>query len=337
MQHRTFNIMAVDDDAMNLEILTKNLEDAGFVAQGYVNSQEAWQQLQEHPEDTDILLLDKMMPNLDGMKILENIKKHETLQHIPVIIQTGDIGPEQTREGLAAGAYYYLEKPFEPSVMVALVNAAARDCVLRNEMQQHLQTERSITMMVYEGKFRLRTLEEAKKIAAALAYHGERPEEISMALSEIIVNAVEHGNLNISYDQKAAMLSDGTYDKEIERRLDSFENRNKYVDVQFYSRGDENRVIVTDEGDCFDWEKYLEFEPLRLTDPNGRGIAAARLMRLNLQYQGKGNQVVCTFAAKNAEHNSAEHANEQEGLNQSAVIPASPNVFPINKNRIDEF
>jgi anti-sigma regulatory factor (Ser/Thr protein kinase) len=56
-------------------------------------------------------------------------------------------------------------------------------------------------------------------------------------------------------------------------------------------------LTIQDEGDGFDWRKYLEFDPERAFDPHGRGIAMARMMSFDaLDYQGNGNTVVVKIA-----------------------------------------
>lgn len=308
MQHQTLKVMAVDDDKTNLEILMKNLKDSGYDSIGFEDGDTAWTYLAQNPEEIDIILLDKMMPRMDGMEVLDNIKSHSLLRNIPVIIQTGDVENAKTeadrlKANLTAGAYYYLEKPFDPSVMVSLVNAAARDCVRRNELLHQMKQETSITQMIREGRFCFRTVEEANKLAAALAYHASKPEEAGVALAELMVNAVEHGNLNIGYDLKNTLISENRWEEEITRRLSLPEYKNKVVNVEFLCKNDESTVIITDQGAGFNWRKYSEFDPLRLTDPNGRGVAAARLMGVKIEYLDQGNKVMCTFPSKLPEKN----------------------------------
>lgn len=300
MQHQTLKVMAVDDDEINLEILLKNLNDSGFDSISFEDGQEAWNHLQTNPEDIDIILLDKMMPKMDGMEVLDRIKKHDLLKNIPVIMQTGDLQHadtegERLRANLTAGAYYYLEKPFDPSVMVSLINAAARDCVRRNDLLRQMKQEKAITQMLNQGVFHFRTIEEANKLASALSYHANKPEEIGVALAELMVNAVEHGNLDIGYELKNSLIAEDRFEQEIENRLNDVEYKDKKVVVEF-SR-EENRVTVTisDEGKGFNWERFITFDPIRLTDLNGRGIAVAKLMGINIQYENNGAMAVCSF------------------------------------------
>lgn len=295
MQNQNLRVMAVDDDDINLEILIKNLKDYGYQAIGCSDGEEAWKMLKENPEVADIILLDKMMPRMGGMEVLAKIQKHEMLKNVPVIIQTGDVGMNEVKSGLASGAYYYLCKPFDPGVMIALVNAAARDCVYKNKIYREMKQERTLANMISQGRFTYQTISDALKLAAALSHNAAQPERVNTALLELMINAVEHGNLNIGHELKGKLLTENAVDAEIERRLKMPENIDKIVEVQVKTRGKEMEVTICDEGHGFNWQHFIEFDPLRLTEPNGRGIATARLMGVNVEYVEPGNKVVCRF------------------------------------------
>ena len=91
-----------------------------------------------------------------------------------------------------------------------------------------------------------------------------------MGLRELIVNAIEHGNLEISCDEKSELLREGRWQEEVARRLEMPEYRDRRATVQF--RRESRRAIfqVRDEGAGFDFTRYLKFDPARLLAPNGR-------------------------------------------------------------------
>lgn len=298
MQKEKHTIIAIDDDQVNLEILQKNLRDNGYKTLGFENGESALNHMKQNPEEVDVILLDKMMPGMDGMEVLQHLKSHAVLREVPVIMQTGDIGVEEAKKGLAAGAYYYLEKPFQPAMMVSLVGAAVRDQVTRNDMLQRVRQDKSINTMIYEGIFHYRTLGDAKRLAAAFAWHSSSPDEISLALSEIMVNSVEHGNLEITYDEKTDLLKACGWEAEVEKRLKNPSLRDRIVVAIFKRSPNTIEVTLKDQGRGFDWKKFLEFDPLRLTDPNGRGIATAKLLGLQLEYIEDGSAVKCSFTAR---------------------------------------
>ena len=86
----------------------------------------ALERLEENP-DTAAIVLDRMMPEMDGMEFLSRIKANPKFQDIPVIMQTAAAGSEQVLQGIQAGVYYYLTKPYDDVLLLAILEAALRD------------------------------------------------------------------------------------------------------------------------------------------------------------------------------------------------------------------
>ncbi|QZA82045.1 ATP-binding protein [Deefgea piscis] len=125
------------------------------------------------------------------------------------------------------------------------------------------------------------------------------PQRVAMGLSELLVNAIEHGNLGISYADKSRLLQAGRWQDEVESRLASPEYAQRKVAVKYSANEDEIQIYIMDEGQGFDWQPFLEFSPERAFDPHGRGISMARMMSFDsLEYQGKGNEVLVRVLRK---------------------------------------
>lgn len=295
MQSERLRVVVADDEDLNLEILVKTITSAGYEVFSFEDGDTALQYIQDHPENVDLVILDKIMPRMSGLEVLKRLKADPVLKNIPIILQTGDVGIAQLKEGLEAGAYYYLSKPFYPEMLLSLLNAAARDFVKRNQIFNQLKKEKPITSLLKSGVFEIRTIEDAYKLAATFSYHASKPEEIDLALAELLINAIEHGNLGIGYEQKNAFLANHTLSDEISNRLAKPENVNKFVKVTFEKVDKKIMILIEDHGKGFEWKKYMSYDPIRLTDLNGRGIASANLMKLRIEYLGTGNKVKCQF------------------------------------------
>src|SRR5580692_5355279 len=98
-KQRKRTVLAVDDDEINLMILIKTIQDAGYAAKSFDSGAQAWDYVRDHADEIDMALLDKMMPGTNGMELLKLIKSEPKLKAMPVIIQTGDAGVTQMREG----------------------------------------------------------------------------------------------------------------------------------------------------------------------------------------------------------------------------------------------
>ncbi|MCD6034814.1 MAG: two-component system response regulator [Rickettsiales bacterium] len=296
-----FKILAVDDDTLNLEALAYILKNQGYQVANAQDGDEAIQYLEEHPGDIDIVVLDKMMPRMNGMEVLRRIKNIPAFSHIPVILQTASVGTDEVVEGIQAGAYYYLTKPFEDQMLVSVVNAAVREYAQQRSLLGKVQESRSVLNMIKYGTFEVRTLDEARTMATVLAGYFPDPNRVVIGLIELLTNAVEHGNLGVGYHTKSELMVEGRWEEEIVRRLALDENISKKVEVLFENTGDEVIVTMKDCGKGFDWKRYIDFDPVRMTDPNGRGIAKANIMAFDrMEYKGGGNEVVCHVYLKNA-------------------------------------
>ncbi|MEZ5690273.1 MAG: response regulator [Rickettsiales bacterium] len=292
----TIKILAVDDEEFNLDIISEYLESDGFEVITAGDGAAALEKLREHP-DVGVIVLDRMMPNMDGIEVLKKLREKELLRDIPVVMQTAATSSEQIREGIEAGVYYYLAKPYNESLFLSIIRAALKDSIGRLEMRKQVKRQRYSLGLMEEGRFRFRTLEEVDNLSYFIANCFPEPEQVVYGLNELMVNAVEHGNLGISYHEKMGLVLDGRWKEDVERRLSLPENDNKYAILEYYADKDNITVIISDEGQGFEWEDYIKLSARRAMDPNGRGIAVAKMKSFpSLEYKGCGNKVVCTIA-----------------------------------------
>ena len=286
-------ILAVDDEPMNLKVIRATLSSSGYLLDFAENGEEAWQRLQDPKVEYDLVVLDRMMPILDGMALLKRMKQEARYRNIPVIMQTAAAAPEQVAEGLAAGAHYYLTKPYEPDALRVIVEAALESYSQIAALEKSAQDCSLIRPLILNAEFRFRTPADVKALVAQLTNLCPIPNTTGMGLSELMLNAVEHGNLGLSYAEKTRLKWEDGWDQEIERRLELPENACKFAAVRLDIGDSEVVFSIQDTGPGFDWTAYLDFAPDRAFDPNGRGIAMARSLSFStVEYQGNGNTVV---------------------------------------------
>lgn len=314
---RRYTILAVDDDEINLMILTKCVQDAGFTVKGFESGEAAWEFMNSNPEAIDIALLDKMMPGVSGVELLRRIKSSPALHRIPVIIQTGDAGVVQMREGLESGAYYYLTKPFHPDILTAIIHSAANECAMREELLAQMSTGHAQFMgLMQEADFILKTHAEASVLAASVSQAALYPEFVAVGLMELLSNAIEHGNLEIGYQRKSKCMAANSWQQEITARSDTAEYGLRVVRVHLEKTLSGLHVVIRDEGKGFDWSRYIHDEQSadRLNEPNGRGIAKAMIMLDDLRFAGNGNEVHCNISLP-----PSTHAGHTLGETQAAI------------------
>ncbi len=298
-------ILAVDDEEFNLDIIKRHMVRAGYEVILAEDGLVALERLEENP-DTAAIVLDRMMPGMDGMEFLGRIKANPKFQDIPVIMQTAAAGSEQVLQGIQAGVYYYLTKPYDDVLLLAILEAALRDARHKKEMKEQVRRQRRMLGLMEESIFRFRTLEDAKTLAFYIANCFPEPEKVVFGLNELLINAVEHGNLGITYTEKTKLVLSGTWGQEVERRLAAPEYKDKNGRLTFKATKEEIAVTIKDQGQGFDWSNYVELSPARATDPHGRGIVASRLMSFDsMEYLGVGNEVLCKVYLDRASQDAA--------------------------------
>lgn len=289
-------LLVVDDEELNREIIREYLDDQDCDLFEADSGEQALEMLGSG--DFDAVLLDRMMPGIDGIEVLQRMKKDPRLAELPVVFQTAAAAADQLAEGLRLGAYHYLTKPYRRDALAAVVLSALDLGRQRRELRVKLATYSGVMRLVEEAHYRFRTLEEGQALAAALATVCADPERAAMGLVEVLVNAVEHGNLGIDFEMKARLLAAGQWQSETQRRLELPENADKFVDVYTCRIGEEVVVRIRDQGAGFDWRKFLVLDESRAFYPNGRGIALARQIAFTrLEYRGAGNEVEVGIAA----------------------------------------
>jgi diguanylate cyclase (GGDEF)-like protein len=129
-------ILVVDDDVFSANLIDNCLRSAGFMSSYCCDSQKALDMIAA--ELPDLIVMDVVMPGIDGFDLCRRVRAHPAMQLTPIIFVTrrGDV--EQRVAGLEAGGNDYLAKPFEPQELVARVRshlqrlAALRDMAIRD-------------------------------------------------------------------------------------------------------------------------------------------------------------------------------------------------------------
>lgn len=113
-------ILLVEDSAVTRKLIAKILVDGGYAVVEAENGLTAFAQLEE--KKPDLMLLDVIMPGIDGYKVLSMVRKHETFKNLPVIMLTSRDGLLDKLRGRMGGSDEYLTKPFTPSQLLEKIS-----------------------------------------------------------------------------------------------------------------------------------------------------------------------------------------------------------------------
>jgi len=240
----------------------------------------------------DIVLIDLCLPERTGLSLIRDIRRR--CSHI-VLIGMAEPGSDATMlDALRAGAIDYLCKP---------VVGAQLGIALDRALQMIPQTVGDVPGIELV-EYRLVIGTDPAHVEACVAWliaatASMLPEtqrlHIRATLIELIVNAVEHGSLEIYYQEKHEALGSDRYDALIARRRRDprFAQRRVIVHVCCDKAARRTRYTITDEGTGFKWDGYLtrSDEPRDSRGANGRGVFLAKAFFPDLTYNDRGTEV----------------------------------------------
>jgi two-component system, OmpR family, alkaline phosphatase synthesis response regulator PhoP len=116
-------ILLVDDEVDILEFLKYNLEQDNFEVYTSTNGKDALKKISQKP---DLIVLDIMMPEMDGFELYQQIKSNKEYQDIPIIFLTAKSGETDEIKGLDLGASDYIQKPISPKKLIARIKSNLR-------------------------------------------------------------------------------------------------------------------------------------------------------------------------------------------------------------------
>lgn len=292
-------ILVVDDDDLNLDVLMECLKDELYELVQAHDGAQALQLLRQDAQGFDAMILDRMMPGLTGLDVMAELKADEEFKWMPVVMQTSAASPREICEGMEAGVFFYLTKPYDQQVLIRMVHAAVEEGLKWKSLARNLRVQVKTIGCLQQGRFRVQTMDEAYDLALLIAQACPNSEKVAFGLNELIMNGIEHGNLEIGYDEKTSLQANDQWEHEISRRQLLAKYADKFVEIVYERHADRIQLTVIDQGQGFDWSDFEEIKAERLLASHGRGIAMARGLSFDhLEYQGNGNQVICLVHLK---------------------------------------
>ena len=148
VDHHRARILAVDDEPLNLKLLRSMLVARGYHLLTASDGRQALEMVRSEPPD--LILLDVMMPDMDGYEVTERLKADPATREIPIIMITALNGEDDKKRGLAAGADEFLNKPINASELGARVASLLRLRTYQQQLTTRKASEQSILGQVEE-------------------------------------------------------------------------------------------------------------------------------------------------------------------------------------------
>lgn len=131
-------ILIVDDEPFNVDYLEQELEDLNYETISATNGEEALQKITS--EAPDLVLLDIMMPIMDGFSVLEKVKDNPAIRSVPIIVISANNDLNSVVKGIKLGAEDYLSKPFEPILLKARIQSSLEKKHLHDIQEKYLKS-----------------------------------------------------------------------------------------------------------------------------------------------------------------------------------------------------
>lgn len=293
----TATALVVDDEEMTRAIVGGYLARLGYRTMEAGSIAQAWDILSAPDCPVGVLLLDRRLPDGDGLELLPRMRALPHLADLPVIVQSVADSGAEIAAAIRAGIFHYVIKPYDGTLLRSVVSAAVENHARLKALRGDVRSRTDAMALMCNGRFRLRTPQEARDLAIALSAAAPAVRGLTFGLTELLLNAVEHGTLGVGFEAKGRLKAPdaaaNAYAEELDRRLASPHYRDRFVTVEV--ERDERRltITITDMGAGFDHQRYLTADPALNTAAHGRGIALARLAGFaELTYLGDGNRVV---------------------------------------------
>ncbi len=243
-------------------------------------------------QEPDLVVTDFNMPKMDGLQLLNQLKQRHP--HVPVIVATAVGSEELAVAALEQGAASYV-----PKILLARDLHRVVDTVLTSS-QDRRQSDAVLTALVRQ-ELRFSFPSDRRLVRAAVStlqdfglrfgiFTDRDRTRVGVALEECLLNAIIHGNLEIS--SKLRDLDDGSFEKLIALRIGKSPYKDRRVEVIATFSPEAVEFAIRDEGNGFDVSKLPDpTNPENMARAHGRGILLMRTFMDEVTYNKTGNQV----------------------------------------------
>lgn len=286
-------ILLVDDEELVREELGGLLDDEGYHVITGSDGEEGLKLFEQ--EKPDMVITDVRMPRVDGLSLVATIRQQSP--KTPVTVITGHGNEAMAIEALRAGVTDFIKKPVKLEDLLSALGRMEDSLGLIRRAPEEVPDSAKLVeeRSVYEldnNRSVIPTFVDAILNKCASKLTPEAKTELSLALRELILNAVEHGNLGLSFEEKADALEKGSLETILETKLKDQKLAKRRVKIDICSCEDGVSFEITDQGKGFDWRALPDpMDPMNLLAEHGRGVLLAQMSVDELSYNEKGNQV----------------------------------------------
>ena len=290
-------VLLIDDDRSVLEMVEEALKSHGMVVHPFNDGRRALGLLEQATGPAfDLVVSDINMDGMDGFDVIHRVKSVKP--HLPVVLMTAESSVDYAIRAMRMGAANFFMKPVPIREMVKSVFH------LVEAHREYRQAESGLKGLMEERR-RFHFRSDELDIPGLLRHLTERLvpmgfatdqniDVVAMAFHEALVNAQEHGNLELSSDLKADLFSldEDPYDSLRRQRLADPAYASRTIEVETQLTHDLYEVVITDGGHGFEAHQLVSPEDAAHQARHcGRGLPLIQLVMDEVYFNEKGNQI----------------------------------------------
>ena len=243
----------------------------------------------------DIVITDLFLPNQDGIALVKQILERRPTCPVVLLTDAGQIEP--TMEGLRAGALDYVQQPIHEEAFAQVLQRAIHSLPVSVDDAPGVERLEYVLVMGPDPNYVESTVTWLIQ-GTAMGLMEARQLHLRAALQELVMNAVEHGCLELRYQDKIEAMAKDQYDDLIQQRRQDARFRGRRVTIRaiYDKRQQVLTYQIADQGKGFNWKTRVgpRYDVCPTGDASGRGIFLAQSFFPDIAYNDRGNEATLT-------------------------------------------
>jgi CheY-like chemotaxis protein len=282
-------VLVVDDQEALRTLLSRLLDREGFDSLQAADGEQAVEVFKA--ESPLVVVSDIMMPRMDGLTLLKEIKRIDV--NATVILMTGQGNEDVLLKALRGGASNFFKKPFNVKELIDEVRKVVdfRLEAARSTLYSPLLVEESKSFVMPRADSPYFPIINQITLQLPCVLPTEDILNIKIGIEEMITNAIEHGNLGISFEEKNTAIEEGRLQDLIAERSEKSNTQGRRIFISSRLSPAQFEITIEDEGSGFDWRRLPALAAENLLAYNGRGIFLTKIYFDEVVYNEKGTAV----------------------------------------------
>jgi len=282
----------VDDQEALRTLLARLLEREGFDP---LQAEDGTKAVELYKTESPLVVVsDIMMPKMDGLTLLTEIRRID--RNATVILMTGQGNEDVLLKALRGGATNFFKKPFAVRELIEEIRKVVefRLEAARSSLFSPLLVEETKTFVMPRADSPFFPIINQITLQLPCILPTEDILNLKIGIEEVITNAIEHGNLGISFEEKSKAIQEGRLADLIAQKGRESDAAGRSVRISSRLSPERFELSVRDDGGGFDWRNLPAVEPENLLAFNGRGLFLTKIYFDGVAFNDAGNEVTLT-------------------------------------------